>query len=213
MNVRKFSKQEIEKGKVSVSRSTDVSVLQGEVRCFAGTRPATWRSKCHNSCDGGSTCCTSDSSRRNHQFTSARKSELLKSRVTLPTRGGNDRGETSTQAVLIVPVVLSLLFVSAHLAVLSHASHIAQLAAQRGAQTAATADGSTEIMQLAQVQSQRTVADMGGHVVGLPRVISAPRIMGMTVELSVNGIVPFLPTHVTRTAWVSKEEFLMEQDR
>ncbi len=213
MNVRKFSKQEEKRGKVNVNHSTDVSVLQGEIRCFARTRPATRRSQRNNCGDGSSTCCISDSRRRDHQHASARKGELLKSRVTLPTRGGSDRGETSTQAVLIVPVVLSLLFMSAHLAVLSHASHVAQLAAQRGAQIAAGAYGSPEIMQMAQVQSQQTVADLGGNIVGLPQVLSSSRMTAMTVELSVDGIVPFLPTHVTRTAWVSKEEFVLEQDR
>lgn len=131
----------------------------------------------------------------------------------LPTRGGNDRGETSTQSVLIVPVVLSILFMAVHFAVLAHASHVAQLAAQRGAQVAATRDDAPDALSDALRISQQTVSELGGHLAQTPRFVYTSQLTGMTVTLTVQGIVPFLPTQVERTVWVSHERFVLEQDR
>lgn len=211
MNVTKVSKKG--KGKKYVSNSPNVSVLQAAVRCLSRTRSRSRRSKRNNDCDGSCTSCVGYRSGRNNHRTGARKGEFNQSRVTLPTRGGNDRGETSTQTVLIVPVVLSVLFVSVHLAVLSHARHIALVAAQSGAEIAASADGSNEILMRAREQSLRTVKELGGHLAEVPHVVSTSALVGMQINLEIVGIVPFLPTHVVRTVWVSREQFILEQDR
>ncbi len=131
----------------------------------------------------------------------------------LPTRGANDRGETSTQTVLIVPVILSMFFMAAHFAVLAHASHVAQLAAQRGAQIAAAANGSIDVLNKAKRHSAQTVADLGGHLANSPQLLYTSSLTGMKVDLEVQGIVPFLPTQVRRTVWMSNEQFILEQDR
>lgn len=100
-----------------------------------------------------------------------------------------------------------------HVAVIAHASHVAQLAAQRGAQAAAAADGSVNVNTSAIGTATQTVTDLGGHLAQTPQILLLPRLTGMRVDLQIQGIVPFLPTHVQRTVWVSKEEFILEQDR
>ena len=100
-----------------------------------------------------------------------------------------------------------------HFAVLAHASHVAQLAAQRGAQIAATADGSPDVLSDAQRSSAQTVSELGGNLAASPRLEYTSTLMGMTVELEIQSIVPFLPTRVQRTVWVSNERFMLEQER
>lgn len=106
-----------------------------------------------------------------------------------------------------------MLFMAVHFAVLAHASHVAQLAAQRGAQVAATQDDAPDALTDALRISQQTVSDLGGHLAQTPRFVYTSQLTGMTVTLNVQGIVPFLPTHVERTVWVSHERFMLEQDR
>ncbi len=106
-----------------------------------------------------------------------------------------------------------MLFIAAHFAVLAHASHVAQLAAQRGAQIAATADGSPDVLYEAKQASLQTVEDLGGHLAASPRLDYTSQLTGMTVVIAVQGVVPFLPMRVERTVWVSNEIFILEQDR
>lgn len=115
--------------------------------------------------------------------------------------------------MLIVPVILALLFLSVHLAILAHASHVAQLAAQRGAQVAATANGSVSVLRRSVETVNRTIQDLGGNLDSAPQVKQMNRLVGVSVVLRVQGVVPYLPTRVERTVWVTNEEFIMEQDR
>lgn len=212
MNIGKFSKEK-QKGEKYVSYSTNVSVLQGALRCVPRKRHRTRGSECNHGCNGRGLSGTCHHCRRNHHSSRARKGKFFESRVKLPTRGTSDRGETSTQTALLVPVVLSLLFMSVHFAVLAYASHVAQLAAQRGAQLASTSDGSTEVLNNAIQYSIQTVADLGGSVSRSPRIHQTSLLTGMTVSVEIQQIVPFLPTTLERTVWVSHERFIMEQDR
>jgi hypothetical protein len=106
-----------------------------------------------------------------------------------------------------------MFFMAAHFAVLAHASHVAQLAAQRGAQIAASADGSVDVLNEAKRHSAQTVADLGGHLAKSPQLLYRSSLTGMKVDLEVQGIVPFLPTQVKRTVWMANEQFILEQDR
>ena len=213
MNFQRISTTRKEKGEKYVGNPTNVSVLQSALRRVSRERHRTGRSKCNHGGYGRCIGRLGHCGWWNHQRTCSRQSELIESRVTLPTRGGSDRGETSTQTVLIVPVVISMLFMAVHFAVLAHASHVAQLAAQRGAQVAATADGASEVLIDAQSRSAQTVKDLGGHLTRAPQLEYTSTLTGMTVELQIQGIVPFLPTRVLRTAWVSNERFMLEQER
>jgi hypothetical protein len=102
---------------------------------------------------------------------------------------------------------------SVHFAVFAHASHVAQLAAQRGAQIASTADGSVDVLSNARQISIRTVAELGGHISQSPQIHHTSFLTGMTVAVEIQRIVPFLPTRLERTVWVSNEQFIMEQNR
>lgn len=126
---------------------------------------------------------------------------------------GGDRGETSTQTVIIVPVIITLLFLIVHIAVLSHASHIAQVAALRGAQIAASANGSVDEINRAIQQSQQIARDMGTSLATQPQVTWNQRSVGLSVRVRTQSVLPFLPNEVERTVWVAEEKFMMEQDR
>ena len=125
----------------------------------------------------------------------------------------NNRGETSIQTVIIVPVVLTVLFLAVHLAVLGHASHVAQAAAQRGAHVAAASNGSMNGLRQAVSLSSNVVQELGGELGSLPVVRRSGRTVGVTVHLVTQKIVPFMPNNLRRTVWVAQEEFIREQDR
>lgn len=115
--------------------------------------------------------------------------------------------------MIIVPVVLTILFLAVHLAILGHASHVAQVAAERGAQTAAASNGSVSGVRSAINQASAVVHDMGAHLGSAPSVQSNGRTIGVTVQLVTQKLVPFLPSSVSRTVWVAREDFVKEQDR
>jgi len=213
VNVLKVSTKRKQEGENYVDSSTNVSVLQSAIRCISRERHRARGSKRNHGGYGGCISCSCDCCWWNHHSTRTRQSELYESRVKLPTRGVRDRGETSTQTALIVPVILTLLFTSVHFAVFAHASHVTQLAAQRGAQLASTAGGSVNVLNEAKNVSVQTVAELGGNLAQGPQILFTSSLTGMRVETEIQQIVPFLPTHVTRTVWVSNEQFIMEQDR
>lgn len=133
--------------------------------------------------------------------------------MTAATYPGNDRGETSIQTVLLVPVILSMLFVAVHAAALSHAGHIASVAANRGAQLAASSNGSSESVSMVRQGIQRTVAELGSRLNSEPQLSTYSGTVEVTVRISVPSVVPFLPDTVSRSASAPLEQFIQEQDR
>ena len=130
--------------------------------------------------------------------------------MTEPRAGG--RGETSIEAVLVVPIVLTLLFVGAHVTSLARAAQVANIAASRGAQVAAASpEGASPLPVLEEVDV--VVGDLGGRAPGPARVSVGPRTVRVTVELEIRPVVPFLPVRVVRTATAPRERFLLEQER
>ena len=131
----------------------------------------------------------------------------------LPTEARRNRGETSIQAVLLVPVVLGIFFLGVHATALAHGAHVANAAAIRGAQIAAfsTSDGNDVVRAMNEME--RVVTDLGYEMTNAPLLQIGSKSIRTTVTLAVQSIVPFLPTSVTRSATVSREEFLMEQER
>lgn len=123
------------------------------------------------------------------------------------------RGETSIQAVLLIPVVFTVYFLGAQVAAYFHASHIAQLAAEQGAQVAATAGTFTENVVPALNRMESVVAELGSSMSYAPTVKESVQYVETTVSVRVTGIVPFLPTSVTRSTQARWERFLREQDR
>jgi hypothetical protein len=133
--------------------------------------------------------------------------------MTAATSPGNDRGETSIQTVLLVPVILSILFVSVHAAVLGHAGQVASVAANRGAQLAASSNNSSESTFVIRQEVRRTVMDLGSQLRSEPQLSAHMGHVRVTVRIAVPRIVPFLPDVVARSASVPIERFIEEQDR
>ncbi len=133
--------------------------------------------------------------------------------MMLPAEVRRDRGETSIQAVLLVPVVLGIFFLGVHATALANGAHVANAAAIRGAQIAAfsTSDGNDVVRAMNEME--RVVTDLGYEMTNAPLLQIGSKSIRATVTLAVQSIVPFLPTSVTRSATVSREEFLMEQER
>lgn len=201
------------KGEKYVGNSTNVSVLQDSLRCVERTRSQSGRGERYNSCHGSSTCGTSNSRGWHHHNSSSRQSQFIESRIRRTSRHENNRGESSTQTVIVVPVVLTVLFLAVHLVILGHASHVAQVAAQRGAQVAAVSNGSINGFQQATQLSRNVVSELGGTLGSSPVIHRSEKTVGVTVHLVTQELVPFLPNSVYRTVWVAKEEFIREQDR
>ena len=128
--------------------------------------------------------------------------------MTAARTPGRDRGETSIETVLLVPVLLSVLFVGVHVASLGRAGQVAHLAARRAAETAAFAGTSGMGPVIARSTALQVVHDLGGTVEGPVLVTFASGDPTVTVRLRVSGIVPGLPIVIGRSATVASERFI-----
>ena len=133
--------------------------------------------------------------------------------MMLPSEARRNRGETSIQAVLLVPAILGIFFLGVHATALAHGGHIANAAAIRGAQIAAFSDNEGNDVVRALNEMEQVVSDLGSRMYSAPSLEIGSKSVRVTVKVAVQSIVPFLPTSVTRSATVSREQFLMEQDR
>lgn len=134
-------------------------------------------------------------------------------RIVMRTRSNApERGEVTTQVVLILPVLLTTLFMVMHIAVASHVGHVAAAAAQSGARTASAADGDTSNVAVLNAVEQ-TITDLRGSLASIPTIVRSARRVVVTVDARVPALVPFLPDHVSRTAVVNVEQFLTEGQR
>lgn len=131
----------------------------------------------------------------------------------LPSEARRNRGETSIQAVLLVPVVLGIFFLGVHATALIHGSHVANAAAIRGAQIAAFSNSEGNDVIRALNEMEQVVSDLGSRMNSAPSLEIGEKSVNVTVSVAVQSIVPFLPTSVTRSATVGREQFLMEQNR
>lgn len=133
--------------------------------------------------------------------------------MTLPSEVRRNRGETSIQAVLLVPAVLGIFFIGVHVTALVHGAHVANAAAIRGAQIAAFSNNEGNDVVRALNEMEQVVSDLGSRMFSAPSLEIGNKSVRATVKVAVQSVVPFLPTSVTRSATVSREQFLMEQDR
>lgn len=129
------------------------------------------------------------------------------------TRRNNPRGETTVQAVLVVPVVLTILFVGAHVTAYVRGSQVANAAAIRGAQVAASVEPDAAGTWSTLREIDTVVTDLGFRTAAAPGIEVGPKVARVTVSLVIHRVVPFLPDVVTRSALVPREVFLREQDR
>ncbi len=133
--------------------------------------------------------------------------------MMLPFEARRNRGEASIQAVLLVPAILGIFFLGVHATALAHGAHVANVAAIRGAQIAAFSHSEGNDVVRALNEMEQVVSDLGSHIYSAPSLEIGSRSVRVTVKVAVQSVVPFLPTSVTRSAIVSREQFLMEQDR
>ena len=124
----------------------------------------------------------------------------------------NDKGETSTQSVLLIPVVMTLFFMAIHVVTLSRASHIAQAVSLRGAQMASYYFGS-EGMAASLNEMEIMATDLGARLEEVPRVNTSGGMATVVVTVRVRPLVPFLSTHITRTSSVPLEVFMLQDER
>ena len=133
--------------------------------------------------------------------------------MMLPSEASRNRGEASIQAVLLVPAILGIFFLGVHATALAHGAHVANAAAIRGAQIAAFSNSEGNDVVLALNEMEQVVSDLGSHMYSAPSLEISSKSVRVTVKVAVQSVVPFLPTSVTRSAIVSREQFLMEQNR
>ena len=62
-------------------------------------------------------------------------------------------------------------------------------------------------------EMEQVVTDLGSQMYSAPSLSIGSNSVQVTVKVAIQSIVPFLPTSVTRSATVGREQFLMEQDR
>ena len=133
--------------------------------------------------------------------------------MMLPSEASRNRGEASIQAVLLVPAILGIFFLGVHATALAHGAHVANAAAIRGAQIAAFSNSEGNDVVRALNEMEQVVSDLGSHMYSVPSLEIGSKSVRVTVKVAVQSVVPFLPTSVARSAIVSREQFLMEQDR
>ena len=121
-----------------------------------------------------------------------------------------DRGETTAQAVLAVPVLLLFLLFGIQVTLYFHTAQLAAIAAQDGA-IAGAAVGGSEIHAIAAVV--KSAAELRVSEGKTPVVRRGNSEIQVEVSLSVPSILPLFPTSVTRSASEPLERFVLEAER
>jgi hypothetical protein len=128
-------------------------------------------------------------------------------------RRSRDRGETTTQIVLLVPIVVSILMIAVQSAVYFHTSAVAGAAASHGASAAAARGESFDVAQLGREAARHILIDAGVSRSRTPVVTVTPETVSVGVEVDVARIVPYFPRTVRRVATEPRERFLTESMR
>jgi len=121
-----------------------------------------------------------------------------------------ERGETTAQVVLAVPVLLLFLLFGIQVSLYFHTAQIASIAAQEAAIAGATA-GSNEIEALA--VAVRSVAELHASEGKTPIVRMGERTIEVEVLLRVPTVISLFPAFVTRSASEPLERYVYEVER
>ncbi|MGW3952876.1 TadE/TadG family type IV pilus assembly protein [Streptomyces sp. NPDC004752] len=121
--------------------------------------------------------------------------------TTFLRRPRGDRGSASTQLVLVVPALLLMALLVVQFALVWHARHIAQYAAQRALASARTEHGTAAD---GRTQARRSLAALGSRVLTRPTVTTnrtatqtSVRVRGTVIRVLP---VPGLVLHASGTA-------------
>ena len=121
-----------------------------------------------------------------------------------------ERGETTAQVVLAVPVLLLFLLFGIQVSLYFHTAQIASIAAQEAA-IAGAAAGSNEIEAIA--VAVRSVAELHASEGKTPIVRMGERTIEVEVLLRVPTVISLFPAFVTRSASEPLERYAYEVER
>lgn len=121
-----------------------------------------------------------------------------------------ESGETTTQVVLAVPIVLSLVLMAVQGAVYMHTAHVASASAARGATAGAAMNGGIIAALDAAV---RSAAELSAQLAEEPRARISDDKVVVTVNLRVPQVSPFFHLNVSRTVVEPRERFVPENER
>lgn len=117
------------------------------------------------------------------------------------------------ETVIYFPVILLVVLCGFHFAALIHTGHIGALAASRGAQSASRQFETYGNVSMAVDEVNTVTTELGARRLGPPTVSISEKFITVSVFVASPQIVPFLPTHVVRSAVSAREVFVKEQDR
>lgn len=129
------------------------------------------------------------------------------------TCASQERGETSVQAVVLVPVVFLLAFMCFHIGSLMHQSHIAQVAAIRGAAVASSMNPGEDARRRAHNEIERVVSDLNSRLVRPPVISYRDSGVQVKVSLRASSAISFLASEADAMVWQPLETFQLEQYR
>jgi hypothetical protein len=121
-----------------------------------------------------------------------------------------ERGETTAQAVLAVPVLLLFLLLGVQVSMFFNTAQLASIAAQDGA-IAGSVHGGSETLAIA--AAIKTTAEQRASEAKTPDVRIDNGVIEVKVILQVPSVVPFFTSSVARSASEPLERFILEVDR
>ena len=121
-----------------------------------------------------------------------------------------ERGETTAQAVLAVPVLLLFLLLGVQISMFFNTAQLAAIAAQDGA-IAGSVHGGRETLAIA--AAIKTTAEQRASEAKNPDVRIDNGVIEVKVILHVPSVVPFFTSSVSRSASEPLERFVLEVDR
>jgi Flp pilus assembly protein TadG len=125
----------------------------------------------------------------------------------------DERGESSVQTVVLVPIVFLLAFMCFHIGSILHQTHVAQVAAIRGATIASALNQSAESNHQARLEVMRVVSDLDSELAFQPSIIFRDSGVQVKVTLKTSTALSFLPSTASAEAWRPFESFRLEQQR
>ena len=125
-----------------------------------------------------------------------------------------DKGETSAQVVLVVPVIILILMLAIQAGLYFHTSNVAGAAAAQGATAASSVTITSSVaLQLGQTSASNFVMAAGAQLFATPLVVVSAGMVSVTVQVKVPRIIPFFSSSVGRSVIEPLERFTFEVNR
>ena len=122
------------------------------------------------------------------------------------SRTREERGQATTELVLLVPVLMLLIMGVVHFGLWYHAGHVVRAAAQEGVRAARAEDGTTDA---GRTRAERFLASAAPTLITRATIDAARNSEMATVEVrgQVIGVIPGLPLPVRARATSPVESF------